>query len=168
MLISMLLGVSQDQEQLWRETTKDDLTSVLRSGHVATYINPALYRDIQVILSRLVAKASQLIDKVTTNLAESWMHIRTKFDGGIVVNMSQSGSWEHRCMGGGLQQNIGKNWGPSAWKEMTGSSPNKVFCNTAERSAKKASNEKKRKSTEEVKTQRRMSKYSRTGESSEA
>ena len=68
----------------------------------------------------------------------------------------------------GLQQNIGKNWGPSAWKEMTGSSPNKVFCNTAELSAKKASNEKKRKSTEEVKTRRRMSKYSRTGESSEA
>ena len=43
-------------------------------------INPALYHDIQVILSRLVAKASQLIDNVTTNLAESWMHIRTKFD----------------------------------------------------------------------------------------
>ena len=115
-----------------------------------------------------MAKASQLIDNVTTNLAESWMHIRTKFDGGKVVNRSQSGSWEHRCMGAGLQQNIGKNWGPSAWKEMACSSPNKVFCNTAERSAKKASNEKKQKSTEEVKTRRRMSRYSRTGESSEA
>ena len=160
MLISMLLGVIQDQEQLWKETTEDDLTSVLRGGHVATYINPALYHDIQVILSRLVAKASQLIDNVTTNLAESWMHIRTKFDGGKVVNRSQSGLWEHHCMGAGLQQNIGTNWGPSAWKEMTGSSPNKVFCNTAECSSKKASNEKKQKSTEEVKTRRRMSKYS--------
>ena len=92
MLISMLLV--QDQEQLWRETTQDVLTSVLHSGHVATYINPALYHDIQVILSRLVAKASQLIDNVTKNLAESWMHIRMKFDGGKVVNRSQSGSWE--------------------------------------------------------------------------
>lgn len=70
-------------------------------------INPTLYHDIQVILSRLVAKASQLIDNVTTNLAESWMHIRSKFDGGKVINRSQSGSWEHHCMGAGLQQNMG-------------------------------------------------------------
>ena len=95
------------------------------------------------------------------------MPIRTKFDRGKVVNRSQSGSWEHHCMGAGLQQNIGKNWGPSAWKEMTGSSPNKVFCNTAERSQENK-HEKKQKSTEEVKTRQRMSKYSRTGESSEA
>ncbi len=45
-----------------------------------------------MILSRLVAKAEQLIDNVTTNLAESWMHVRTKFDGGKVINRSQSGS----------------------------------------------------------------------------
>ncbi len=32
-----------------------------------------------------------------TNLAESWMRIRTKFDGGKVINRCQSGAWEHRC-----------------------------------------------------------------------
>ncbi len=61
-----------------------------------------MYHDIQVILSRLVTKAEQLVDNVTTNLAESWMHLRSKFDGGKVVNRSQSGLWEHRCMGAGL------------------------------------------------------------------
>ncbi len=76
----------------------------------ATEINPNMYHDIQVILSRLVVKAVQLIDNVTTNLAESWMHVRTKFDGGKVINRSQSGSWEHRCMGAGLQHNMGKEW----------------------------------------------------------
>ena len=64
---------------------------MLRGGEMATAINPKLYHDIQVILSRLVAKAEQLIDNVTTNLAESWMHVRTKFDGGKVINRSQSG-----------------------------------------------------------------------------
>ncbi len=34
--------------------------------------------------------------KATTNLAECWMHIRSKFDGGKVINRPQSG---HRCMG---------------------------------------------------------------------
>ncbi len=62
-------------------------------------------------------KANQLIDNVTTNLAESWMHIRAKFDGGKVINRCQSGSWEHRCMGAGLQQNIGREWGPGVWKK---------------------------------------------------
>ena len=75
----------------------------------------------------MVAKASQLIGNKTTNLAECWMHIRSKFDGGKVVNRSQSGSWEHRCMGAGLQQNLGKEWGPQVWRTMTQSSPNKVF-----------------------------------------
>ncbi len=164
-------GVIEDQEQIWRETTADDPTSeinVLRGGQVGTDVNPALYHDIQVILSRLVAKGNQLIDNVTTNLAESWMHIRAKFDRGKVINRCQSGSWEHRCMGAGLQQNIGREWGPGVWKKMTCSSPNKVFTNAAEHSAKKASKEKKRKASEEVKQKRRKSKYSRTGESSEA
>ncbi len=72
------------QERLWRETIEDDPTTEresLRGGQVATDINPKLYHDIQVVLSRLISKAEQLIDNVTTNLAESWMHIRSKFDG---------------------------------------------------------------------------------------
>lgn len=161
----------QDQEQIWRQTITDDCASekeILQGGKIATDINPKLYHDIQVIVSRLVAKASQLISNVTTNIAESWMHIRSKFDGGKVINRSQSGSWEHRCMGAGLQQNKGKKWGPGLWKEMTSSSPSKVFTDVAERSAKKANKEKKRKEKEVVIQQRRLKKYSRNVETSEA
>ena len=61
-----------------------------------------MLHDIQTVLSRLVGKASQLLGNNTTNLAECWMHIRSKFDGGKVINHSQSGSWEHRCMGRGV------------------------------------------------------------------
>lgn len=168
---SLIIGVIEDQERLWRETIADDPASeraILRGGKVATDINPKLYHDIQVTLSTLVAKAEQLVDNVTTNMAESWMHVRTKFDGGKVINRSQSGSWEHRCMGAGLQHNMGKEWGPRLWKEMTNYSPSKVFTDTAQRSAKKASSEKKRKATDEVKQKRRLSKYSRNNESAQA
>ncbi len=124
-----------------------------------------MYHDIQVILSRLVTKAEQLVDNVTTNLAESWMHLRSKFDGGKVVNRSQSGSWEHRCMGAGLQHNAGKEWGPNLWKDMTNSSLSKAFEDTAKRSSMKSVCDKKRKAREDVKQQRRIKKISKTNES---
>ena len=110
-----------------------------------------MMHDIQTALSRLVSKASQLIENVTTNVAESWMHIRSKYDGGKVVNRSQSGSREHRCMGTGLQQNMVKEWGPELWRQMTNSSPNKVFSDTARHSAKEVESDRKRKAKEEVK-----------------
>ena len=117
--------------------------------------------DIQALLSRLVGKANQLLGNYTTNLAECWMHIRSKFDGGKVINRSQSGSWEHRCMGAGLQQNLGKTWGAKVWENMTASVPNQVFIDASEASAKRTDNDLKRKATEEVKARRRRSKYLR-------
>ncbi len=39
-------------------------------------------------MSRLAVKAEQLIDNVTTNLAESWMHVLTKYDGESVTSHS--------------------------------------------------------------------------------
>lgn len=44
---------------------------ILHGVEVATDLPPRLYHDLQVILRRLVAKAEQLLEKVTTNLAES-------------------------------------------------------------------------------------------------
>ena len=130
-----------------------------RGGSVPIEIDPKLFHDIQTALSRLVSKAGQLIDNATTNVAESWMHVRSKYDGGKVINRSQSGSWEHRCMGAGLQQNLGKQWGPEVWKGMTSASPNKIFTSTVERSARRSSKNKERKGKEDVKAKRRASKY---------
>ena len=78
--------------------------SMARDGgiHRATSIDPKMMIDIQTQVSRLVAKAGELIGNFTTNLAECWMHMKTKFDGGKVINQSQSGSlnivvWELVC-----------------------------------------------------------------------
>ena len=108
------------QERLWTETIVDDLeteSETRHGGEVPTKVNPKLLHDIQTVLSRLVTKAHQLIENVTTNIAESWMHVRSKYDGRKVINRSQSGSWENRCMGAGMQHNMGKQWGPQAWKK---------------------------------------------------
>ena len=52
-------------------------------------VSEKLMHDIQMLVSRLVEKAHQLLGNFTTNLAESWMHISSKFDGGKVINQSQ-------------------------------------------------------------------------------
>ena len=88
---------------------------------ICTEIDPIMMHDIQAIVGRLVAKAGQLIGNFTTNLAEGWMQVRSKFDGGKVINRSPSGSWEHRCHGAALQQNLGRSWGPPTWAKMTSS-----------------------------------------------
>ena len=72
----LITGIIEDLERLWREICTEDPAyeaEILRGGEVATTLQPRMYHDIQVILSRLVAKAEQLVENVTTNLAESWM-----------------------------------------------------------------------------------------------
>lgn len=124
-----------------------------------------MIHDIQAAIGRLVSKVTQLIGNETTNLAECWMHIRTKFEGGKVINRSQSGSWEHRSIGAGLQQNLGKEWGPTVWTSMTNSAPNPVFATTVKLIAKRTEYDSKRKAKDEVEAKRRRGKYSRVNNS---
>jgi len=124
-----------------------------------------LMHDIQILVGRLVSKAKQLIQNSTTNLAENWMQIRCKFDGGKVVNRIQSGSFQFRCCGAGLQKNLGKTWGVSVWERMTGSSANEVFVNAANSSEKRVEKDGKRKSSEKAKECRRRNKYSQNDDS---
>ena len=72
-------------ERLWTETTTGGPgteNGARQGGQIPTKMDRKLCHDTQTILSRLVGKASQLISNETTNVAESWMHVRSKFDGG--------------------------------------------------------------------------------------
>ena len=98
-IVKYIVDVAIEQERVWEETmddtpaTEDDA----RNGGVEpVQVNTKLLLDIEVLVSRLVAKASQLIGNFTTNLAENWMSIRCKLEGGKVINRSQSGSWAFR------------------------------------------------------------------------
>ena len=151
---------------MWRETVTDVVEEeVKQGGPIPTQLNKKMIFDIQAVVGRLVSKASQLIDNETTNLAESWMHIRSKFDGGKVINRSQSGSFEHRSMGAGLQQNLGEDWVKSTWLGMAKRPINQVFSTTANLIAKKRISDSKRKATEEAKSRRRRNKYSKVDNS---
>lgn len=66
-----------------------------------------MLHDIQVMISRLVAKVPQLIGNFTTSLAEAWIHTPSKFDGGEVINRSQSGLWEYHYIGARSRLNLG-------------------------------------------------------------
>ena len=83
------------------------------------------------------------------------MHTWCKFNGGKVINCSQSGSWEYRCMGAGLQLNMGHTWGPTVWSEMT-TEANPVYSEAMSASMKKADQDRKRKATSEAKESRRQ------------
>ena len=148
MVLQPIIDVFGDQEAQWRETLADDSATerVARQGGLTpTKVNDNMLHDIQAVLNRLVGKANKLLGNHTTNLAECWMHMRTKFDGGKVINRSQSSSWEHRCMGTGLRQNMGVEWCPQVWKNTTNASPNKVFTDAVDCSAKRVKKDTKEK-----------------------
>ena len=100
----------------------------------------------------------------TTNLAESYMNVRAKFDGGKQINRSQSGSWQARCAGAGLRMNEGPTWGPSTWGKII-SAPGTTFTKVAESKCHKVNKDRKRKSRDDVKTQRKKAKRAQQVES---
>ena len=138
--------------------------------------NQMIY-NIQKIASRLAAKSSQLLGilshglvcenlyliptftgNFTTNLAEGYMHIRSKFDGRNQVNRSQNGSWKGRCGGAGLQANEeGPKWGPACWDKATKPVANKCFRSVSAAKAKGCSRSQK-KSQNDAKLKRKRRK----------
>ena len=95
------------------------------------------------------------------------MHIRCKFDGGKQINRVQSGSWQGRCAGAGLRQNLGPNWGPKTWTDVTGTQPNVVFNNCSHERVALAEECRKRKSTDKAMEVRQMANRRPSAESSQ-
>jgi hypothetical protein len=67
--------------------------------------------------------APQLISNETSNLAEIYMSIRCCFDGGKQYNCIQSGAFQYRFHGAGLQVQHGPEWPLPFWQETTGTNP---------------------------------------------
>ena len=102
------------------------------------------------------------VGNFTTNLAECWMNIHAKLDGGKQYKRSQRGAWEGRCAGAGLWYNNGPEWGTLTWKKITGKDTNPVFKTVVKSNAQQVEKTKKRKATDEVKKRRRDTKYRET------
>ena len=96
------------------------------------------------------------------------MNVRSKFDGGKQINRSQRGSWQGRCAGAGLRLNLGPGWGPVTWEKATKTTPSATFKAVASSKCNRAVKDRKRKSTETVKAQRKQAKRSRQDNSQQA
>ena len=149
--------ILQEQEQAWRDATDDsDLEAVQSIDEINSSVDERMMCDI----NRLVGRLDLLLGNFTTNLCECWMHIRTKFDGGKQINRIQSGSWQHRCAGAGLRQNLGPAWGPKVWKDITNTEPNDTFTAVSEILSKEAKDSKEKKATPHAKKTRKLRKGS--------
>ena len=88
-----------------------------------------------------------IIGNFTTNLAESYMNVHSKFNGGKQINRSQIGSWQGRCAGAGLRLNLEPSWGPVTWEKATKTTPSATFKIVASSKCNRAVKDRKRKST---------------------
>ncbi|XP_053391946.1 uncharacterized protein LOC128554670 [Mercenaria mercenaria] len=114
--------------------------------------------DVQVILNRVADKSERLIGNFTTNLAESWMAIRSKFDGGKVINRCGRGSCNTRCYGGALRKNLGIAWSPLTFQTVTRTLAGVYFHQGARKQAQKRTASMKYKSKPDSKNIRRKRK----------
>ena len=103
--------------------------------------------------------APQLINNVTSNLAETYMGIRTYFDGGKLYNRVQSGSFEARCYAAGLRFQNGVQWCLPTWERFVGSPATDSLQGLVQLTHQNRQKDKERKSTAKYITQRRRSKH---------
>lgn len=107
---------------------------------------------------RLVSMAPQLISNSTSNIAESFMNIRCKFDGGKFYNRIQRGSFQHRAYGAGLRFQLGPDWSSKVWSEATGVAPGELRMAFGEVRVNEHKKMMKRKSSAKYKENRKKTK----------
>ena len=118
-----------------------------------------ILRDVNVLLESVASKSSRLINNVTTNLAESCMNVRLKFDGGKVINICQRGSWHIRCYGASIRSDFGPQWAPIVLGQVCTSTPGRFFCETYKKRQNARNSNKKIQDKQESKQKRWKRKY---------
>ena len=160
--------VLTENHDLWNAITSTDSQDESRlksSNDLSIDLDAMMLKDINILLDRVASKSNRLIGNVTTNLAESWMHIRSKFDGGKVINRCNRGSWHTRCYGGALRNNFGPKWGPIVWEKVVDSKAGDCFFNTYSKRASHLERSSKCKSKDETKKRRWKRKHAPTSQS---
>ena len=81
-----------EQIDCWNEGTSISSQEEARNGTTIAMLKQHIITDVLLLLCKIAEKSERLINNSNTNLAECWMHIRTKFDGGKVHNLCNRGS----------------------------------------------------------------------------
>ena len=135
---SAINATLEDQSFYWlegsSEAEQEEARGECPDGQLP--LSADLHQDVLAILERMAKKANRLLGNFTTNLAECWMSVRCKFDGGKDVFRCRRGSWNARVYGAGLRQLMGHNWSPITWRKVTGQAPPDAlqsFCSRKEK-----------------------------------
>ena len=152
--------IFEQQSEFWKIPSENEMNQSRYAGKNCCSMSDLkeLIQDVQIILNRIADKSERLIGNFTTNLAESWMAIRSKFDGGKVINRCGRGSWHTRCFGGALRKNLGVIWSPVTFQTVTGTKAGTHFIHSAKRQSQKLLASKKYQSKPESKIIRRKRK----------
>ena len=127
-------------------------------GEHASLINnlaPGLFNAVAKCTDWIVSLAPQLVSNQTSNLAESYMSIRSMMDRGKQFNRVQSGSFQHRCTAAGLATQHDPNWTTSFWKAATKQNSGPVLGAHTSAKVQKLEQDHKCKQTVAYKQQRR-------------
>ncbi len=154
-------------EEMWRSITRDEDLEASRTdcGSKDPLYGEMLY-DISKILNYHAEKADKLMGNYTSNLAENWMAIRAKFDGGKKINRCQRNSWYNRCTGAGLRRNLGSSWSAITFERCTGKPASLPLWKFGKAQAKSLELSKKSKAKPSVKEHARARKLRQQGQSS--
>ncbi|WAR31987.1 hypothetical protein MAR_034529 [Mya arenaria] len=137
-MTNVLVSVGQEKMQLKKklcdfaihlndETAFPHSNMTFGKNHLKMIWN--LQGDVSVNIKNIGAeKNDRLIGNLTTNLAENWMAIRAKFDGGKQIYRCQRCSWG---LWGALRKPLGPAWSPMVFQEVTGCEPGSYFFNNA-------------------------------------
>ena len=158
-------GILINQSEYWNTPDIEPDTP-----HSASDLDPDLLKDMYIILNRMAEKSDRLIGNFTSNLAESWMHIRCKFDGGKFINKCFKAGFYGRCYGASLRSLLGPAWSPQVYKRVLNSNLDSHYISTYRRRSQKYSTNKKLANTtvSKVKRQKRKFESSKTNSSKKA
>ena len=150
--------LSEELQQEVQAHNEEDEARGANSTYDRKNIPDDLFFRIQRAGDRLVSMAPQLISNSTSNVADSFMNIRCKFDGGKFYNRIQRGSFQHRTYGAGLRFQLEPDWSSKAWSKTTGTEPGGLRVAFGEHRVHEHEKMMKRKSTTKYKEQRKKAK----------
>lgn len=152
-------NIFEEQITFWEEgASAEELEKSRYCSFDFHDVEKFIIQDVSILLMKIAEKAERLIGNTTTNIAESWMHIRCKFDGGKIHNLCNRGSWHARCYGGALRMNYGPQWSPNVWKESTATHAGSFFTKVFQRQEVKLAQSKKHQMKPQTKKNRFMKK----------
>ncbi|CAG2245735.1 unnamed protein product [Mytilus edulis] len=163
-------NIFDEQSCFWNEGTSNDALEESRlSSHLSiTDLMSCMRQDLSLILSRVAKKSASLLGNFTSNLAEMWMHVRTKYDGGKIYNHCNRGSWHNRCYAASLRFNKGIQWSPQTWEETTSSVSGHYYTTLYSKRLQCLKNNTKTKGKKEIKSRRYKRKMKSAKESTAA